>query len=129
MPTTNSPKSDIVPVRFTAAQRRQIDELVAAGFGPQADVIRTAVDRMHQQEIAMSTVSVKQANDVDHENAYYVTLKENGLTEKFVAWTGKDGKGLWVDYGAGAKQIEGRAQFSAGTNAGTAIRNYFTRKQ
>ncbi len=77
----------------------------------------------------MSAVSVKQANDVDHENAFYVTRKENGLTEKFVAWTGKDGKGLWVDYGAGAKQIEGRAQFSAGTNAGAAIRRYFTPKQ
>lgn len=56
MPTTDSPKTDIVQVRFTAAQRRQIDELVAAGFGPQADVIRTAVDRMHKEEIRMNGI-------------------------------------------------------------------------
>lgn len=58
MPTTNSPKSDIVPVRVTPVMRRQIDELVAAGHGSQSDVIRTAVDRMHQQE--MMNVNAKQ---------------------------------------------------------------------
>ncbi len=50
MPTTNSPKTDIVPVRVTPVMRRQIDELAQAGHGSQSDVIRTAVDRMHQQE-------------------------------------------------------------------------------
>lgn len=119
-------------VQLTEATERQAAELKAAGYGNLTDVIRTAIDRMHQQEFGkgdnMSKVSVKQANDVDHENAYYVTLNENGLTEKLVAWTGKDGKGLWIDYGAGAKQVEGRAQFEAGANAAAAIRRYFTRK-
>ena len=51
MPTTTTTKSAVIPVRFTPAQRQQIDELSAAGWGNQADVIRTAIDRMHQQEI------------------------------------------------------------------------------
>jgi Arc/MetJ-type ribon-helix-helix transcriptional regulator len=51
MPATNSPKTDVIPVRFTRQQRQQIDELVAAGFGPQADVIRTAINQMHYREI------------------------------------------------------------------------------
>lgn len=51
MPTTNSPKGSAIPVRFSRQQRQQIDELVAAGFGNQTDVIRTAIDRMYVQEI------------------------------------------------------------------------------
>lgn len=35
--------------------RRQIDELIAARHGNQTEVIRTAVDRMHQREIRMYT--------------------------------------------------------------------------
>jgi hypothetical protein len=110
--------------------RQQLDELIAAGFGNTADIIRIAVQQMYTREIGTmaSKVSVKVAGNIDHENAHYVTLTENGLTEKFVAWTGKDGKGLWIDYGAGAKQIEGRAQFSAGANAAAAIRRYFAPK-
>jgi Arc/MetJ-type ribon-helix-helix transcriptional regulator len=50
MPATTSPKSITVPVRITPAMRRQLDELIALGFGTQADVIRLAVDRMHQAE-------------------------------------------------------------------------------
>lgn len=54
MPTTNSPKPVIVPVRLTPAQAAQVAELTAAGFGNQSDVIRTAIDRMHQQERKMN---------------------------------------------------------------------------
>ena len=131
MPTTNSPKGTAIPVRPTPQMRRQLDELVAAGFGNQTDVIRIAIQQMYAREIGTmsSKVSVKVAGDVDHENAHYVTLTENGLTEKFVAWTGKDGKGLWVDYGAGARQIEGRAQFNAGANPAAANRRYCAPKQ
>ena len=50
MPTTNSPKGSAIPVRPTPQMRQQLDELSAAGFGNQTDVIRTAVDRMYQQE-------------------------------------------------------------------------------
>lgn len=50
MPTTTSPKSTVVPVRITPAMRRQLDELIALGFGTQSDIIRLAVDRMHQAE-------------------------------------------------------------------------------
>ena len=50
MPTTNTTKSDVLPIRITAAMRRQLDFLTAAGFGNQTDVIRLAVDRMYQQE-------------------------------------------------------------------------------
>lgn len=55
MPTTNSPKQDVIPVRVTPVMRRQVDELTAAGFGNQTEVIRTAVDRMHQREIRNMT--------------------------------------------------------------------------
>ncbi len=50
MPTTNSPKGTAIPVRPTPQMRQQLDELIAAGWGNQTDVIRTAIDRMHQQE-------------------------------------------------------------------------------
>jgi Arc/MetJ-type ribon-helix-helix transcriptional regulator len=50
MPTTNSPKAESIPLRITPAMRRQLDELIALGFGTQADIIRIAVDRMHQAE-------------------------------------------------------------------------------
>lgn len=61
MPTTNSPKADIVPVRVTPVMRRQIDELVAAGHGNANEVIRTAVDRMYQQE--RGTMNAKQIEE------------------------------------------------------------------
>ena len=130
MPTTTTTKGAAIPVRPTPQMRRQLDELSAEGFGNTTEVIRTAISQMYTREIGTMTskISVKVAGDIDHENAHYVTLTENGLTEKFVAWTGKDGKGLWIDYGAGAKQIEGRAQFSAGANAAAAIRRYFAPK-
>ena len=50
MPTTNTTKSEAVPVRITPAMRKQLDFLAAAGFGNQTDIIRLAVDRMYQQE-------------------------------------------------------------------------------
>lgn len=50
MPTTSSTKSDVLPIRITAAMRKQLDFLAAAGFGNQTDIVRLAVDRMYQQE-------------------------------------------------------------------------------
>jgi hypothetical protein len=50
MPTTNTTKSDVLPIRITAAMRKQLDFLAAAGFGNQTDIVRLAVDRMYQQE-------------------------------------------------------------------------------
>jgi Arc/MetJ-type ribon-helix-helix transcriptional regulator len=41
---------NLVAVRLTERQENQLDELVKAGFGNQSDVIRTAIDRMYQQE-------------------------------------------------------------------------------
>ncbi len=49
MPATNSPKSTPVPVRITPAMRRQLDDLIALGYGTQSEIIRLAVDRMHQE--------------------------------------------------------------------------------
>jgi hypothetical protein len=49
-PPPQSTKQQVIPVRITPAMRRQLDELIALGFGTQADVIRLAVDRMHQAE-------------------------------------------------------------------------------
>ncbi len=57
MPITNSPKSNVVPVRITPAMRRQLDDLIALGFGTQADIIRIAVDRMHQAETQAAKVA------------------------------------------------------------------------
>ncbi len=56
MPTTNSPKAESIPLRITPAMRRQLDELIALGFGTQADIIRIAVDRMHQAETQAAKV-------------------------------------------------------------------------
>ena len=66
-------------------------------------------------------VSVKAANDIDHTNAYYVTVTDLTGTRKHTVWTGPKGNGLWID----GKQVEGNAQFSAGKNAAAAIRRYF----
>ena len=49
MPATNSPKPAVVPVRITPAMRRQLDDLIALGYGTQSEIIRLAVDRMHQE--------------------------------------------------------------------------------
>ena len=49
MPATNSPKSTPVPVRITPAMRRQIDDLIALGYGTQSEIIRLAEDRMRQE--------------------------------------------------------------------------------
>ncbi len=62
MPTTNSPKQDVIPVRVTPVMRRQVDELTAAGFGNQTEVIRTAVDRMHQREVARTMYAVEKTD-------------------------------------------------------------------
>ena len=63
MPITSSSKQQVVPVRITPALRRQLDELIDAGFGNQNEVIRVAVDRMHRQEICS-----KQASEPENDN-------------------------------------------------------------
>ncbi len=60
MPTTNSPKGSAIPVRPTPQMRQQLDELVAAGFGNQTDVIRTAVHDMYQREKWRQTMNNKE---------------------------------------------------------------------
>lgn len=73
----------------------------------------------------MNKVSLKRANDIDHTNAYEVTVtNENlGISKKYTAWTGPKGRGLWID----GTQMEGNLQFSAGKNAAAAIRRYFSK--
>lgn len=66
MPPTSSSKQQVVPVRITPALRRQLDVLIAAGFGNQNEVIRIAVDRMHRQEIGS-----KQADNKENDNAVH----------------------------------------------------------
>jgi hypothetical protein len=51
MPTTNSPKGTAIPVRPTPQMRQQLDELIAAGWGNQTDIIRTAINQMYYREI------------------------------------------------------------------------------
>ena len=63
MPATNSSKQQVVPVRITPALRRQLDELIAAGFGTQVEIIRIAVDRMHRQEINKQQQANKENDD------------------------------------------------------------------
>ena len=63
MPPTSSSKQQVVPVRITPALRRQLDELIAAGFGTQVEIIRIAVDRMHRQEINKQQQANKENDD------------------------------------------------------------------
>ena len=63
MPPTNNAKQQVVPVRITPALRRQLDELIAAGFGTQVEIIRIAVDRMHRQEINKQQQANKENDD------------------------------------------------------------------
>lgn len=50
MPTNQS------SIRFTAATRRQIEALEAAGWGSITNIVATAIDRMYKEEIKMPTV-------------------------------------------------------------------------
>ena len=68
-------------------------------------------------------ISVRQTGDIDHENAFTVTITEWGETRKHTVWTGPKGRGLWVD----GKQVEGNLQFSAGRSPREAIRRYFAK--
>jgi Arc/MetJ-type ribon-helix-helix transcriptional regulator len=67
MPPTSSSKQQVVPVRITPALRRQLDELIAAGFGTQADIVRIAVDRMHRNEINKQQQANKENKENDNE--------------------------------------------------------------
>lgn len=67
-------------------------------------------------------ISIRQANDIDATNAYYVTTTDPiGRTTTVVAHTNSAGRGLWID----GRQVEGTSQFSAGRNAAAALRKYF----
>ena len=61
-------------------------------------------------EGTFTKVSVKQANDIDAANAYYVTLTDTltGEVEEFTVHTNADGDGLWKN----DQQIAGTSQFS-----------------
>lgn len=65
----------------------------------------------------MTTISVKQARDIDHANAYTVTTDN----ETYTIWTNDNGRGLWIN----GRQIEGTSQFDAGRHPDSAIRHYF----
>jgi hypothetical protein len=67
----------------------------------------------------MKNVSLKQARDVDHTNAY--TVQMDGETH--TVWTNARGEGLWVD----GHQVAGTAEFSAGRDPAAAIRRYAER--
>lgn len=41
-------KKQLIAVRLSEQQAKQLSELEQAGFGNQSDIIRTALDRMHQ---------------------------------------------------------------------------------
>lgn len=43
-------KKHLVAVRLSEHQSAQLSELEQAGYGNQSDIIRTALDRMHQEE-------------------------------------------------------------------------------
>jgi hypothetical protein len=58
MPTTTTTKGAAIPVRPTPQMRRQLDELIEAGFGNTTEVIRLAVHQMHKQEIKMNACEV-----------------------------------------------------------------------
>ena len=93
MPTTNSPKGTAIPVRPTAAMRQQLDELVAAGFGNTTDVIRTAIDRMYQQEQAKRRQAMSEAT----QSTRYAT-REDAEADGWVknppaGWTKRDTSG------------------------------------
>lgn len=48
-------------MQLTEATDRQIRALTVLGFGTLTDVVRTAVDRMHQQEVGMDTRQLAEA--------------------------------------------------------------------
>ena len=68
-------------------------------------------------------ISLKQAPQLDHENAYHVTVTDPAGVRKHTVWTGPKGRGLWID----GRQVEGNLQFSAGKNPAAAIRRYFSK--
>lgn len=59
-------------IRLSEVTERQIQELTARGFGSFSDVVRTAIDRMSQQEVVMDTRQLAEAiyvevyGDIDH---------------------------------------------------------------
>ena len=83
MPITNSPKGSAIPVRPTPQMRQQLDELIAAGWGNQTDVIRTAIDRMHK-ETNMKDVWMWQGK------GWYAPRQEGGAVWYY--WCGGDEK-------------------------------------
>jgi hypothetical protein len=87
MPTTNSPKGSAIPVRPTPQMRQQLDELSAAGFGNQTDVIRTAIDRMYVQEIREMTSTPKYF--IPGNSVHAITNERVGDIGKIVEYDGE----------------------------------------
>lgn len=89
--------------QMTESTERQMDDLKAAGFGTTTDIIRIAIDRMHQQE--RNTMSINQrpahlyldtsedamfGNDTPPENA-------DDLRKTFVHMVEQEIAELWPD--------------------------------
>lgn len=70
-------------------------------------------------------ISVRQARDIDADNAYYVTVTTDfdARPHTYTVHTNRHGQGLWID----GRQIEGTSQFSIGRNAAAAYRRYFAK--
>ena len=99
MPTTNSPKGSAIPVRPTPQMRQQLDELIAAGWGNQTDVIRTAIDRMHQQEMRNMNRYSKTHLQQEAFNAIGNALENRG------EWFGMKGRSSQVIFAEGVLSV------------------------
>lgn len=93
-------------VQLTEATERQVEELKALGFGSMTDVIRTAVDRMYQQETR--TVSDMPRYFVPMNSEPAITSGRNGQigtivgedtdawgTSYYLVQFGTDEPGIW----------------------------------
>ena len=116
MPTTTTTKGAAIPVRPTPQMRRQLDELIEAGFGNQTEIIRTAIDRMYVQEKRTMNSKATEYGDVfgnmatvdeliaRFNESEFDTLAKY-LEAEAVALHGTEAEGN--DYAAMARQIEG----------------------
>lgn len=68
-------KRTVSSFQMTEADARKFDALEQAGFGSRTDIIRTALDRMYKQEIAMS---FQPFTDTEIESFQDVVLKTPG---------------------------------------------------
>jgi Arc/MetJ-type ribon-helix-helix transcriptional regulator len=87
-----------IAVRLTEAQHHQIENLQNAGFGNQTDIIRLAIDRMHQTEFRHKEkmMTFEELLTQEYEN---VELRYCGSVfgdEDDDPWQGT-GKSIWLD--------------------------------